>query len=133
MSEFPAGNGDSLDHGGVGKGKQGSRRKTLPPHLEFAPVMTTPSDSLAATVEKIRGSGSFFMKGSVGFAFPGISLPDGEELAFPLPLSQARRIESIAESAPYGKGEATVTDARVRHCRQIDADHHHSIARRKNP
>lgn len=84
--------------------------------------MSNSVSNLATAVEKIRGSGSFFMKGSVDFVFPGISLPDGEELAFPLPPSQARSIESIAESAPYGKGEATVTDAEVRNCRQIDAE-----------
>lgn len=84
--------------------------------------MTDSFRQLSTAVREIRGSGSFFMKGSVGFVFPGISLPDGEELAFPLPPSQARYLESVAEWAPYGKGEETVTDPGVRQSRQIDAD-----------
>jgi hypothetical protein len=76
---------------------------------------------LVEMLDGIRGSGSFCTVGSMPFMFPGICLPDGEELALPLSESQARSIASLAEAAPFGKGEQTVYDESVRKCRQLDA------------
>lgn len=73
------------------------------------------------TLDTIRGSGRFVCSGSVPFVFPGIHLPDGEEIAFPLPKSQALAIAAQAESAPYGKGMKTLHDESVRKCWQLEA------------
>lgn len=73
------------------------------------------------TLQSIRGAGRFCVHGSIPFAFPGIRLRSGEELAFPLPPSQARAVRDVAEAAPYGMGAETRRDESVRRCWQIDA------------
>ena len=73
------------------------------------------------TLQSIRGAGRFCVHGSIPFAFPGIRLRSGEELAFPLPPSQARAVRDVAEAAPYGMGAETRHDESVRRCWQIDA------------
>lgn len=73
------------------------------------------------TLQSIRGAGRFCSQGSFPFRFPGICLKSGEELAFPLPPSQAVAVRSEAEAAPYGMGAETRRDDSVRRCWQIDA------------
>ena len=78
--------------------------------------------SIFNALKNIRGAGTFVTRGSEPFVYPGISLPSGEELAFPLPKALAKAIIAEAEAAPYGMGEETVHDDSVRRCWQIDAD-----------
>ena len=42
-------------------------------------------------------------------------------LSFPVTPPQAQALISVAERAPYGRGEETLVDSSVRACRQIDA------------
>ena len=72
------------------------------------------AETLLDALHAIRGAGRFHSTGTRPFAFPGLRLPDGEELSFPLPASQARAIKSQGEPAPYGKGTKTVHDESVR-------------------
>lgn len=69
----------------------------------------------------ITGTGSFHSSGTAPFFFPELHLEGLGEIAFPLPTTQAKELVSIAESAPYGRGEETVFDDTVRKCWQIDA------------
>ncbi|MEZ5303317.1 MAG: 2OG-Fe(II) oxygenase [Verrucomicrobiales bacterium] len=62
------------------------------------------------------------MAGDTGFVSPGIVIPGGaKELAFPLTAAGAKAIIAAAEPAPYGMGDETRLDDRVRKCWQIDA------------
>jgi hypothetical protein len=69
----------------------------------------------------ITGTGCFHSAGSTPFFFPQLHVEGLGEIAFPLPESQAEALASIAEVAPYGRGEETVHDEKVRKCWQLDA------------
>ena len=78
------------------------------------------TEELLKTLDTITGTGKFSTKGASKFFFPEIQVY-GEELAFPIPPSQAKHLISLAEDAPYGMGEETVLNKEVRKCWQIDA------------
>lgn len=69
----------------------------------------------------VAGTGAFVSEGSTPFFLPKLMVDGLGELAFPLPASQARELKALCEAAPYGKGEATVRDEKVRKCWQLDA------------
>ena len=79
------------------------------------------TQSLLSALANIKGSGNFHSAGKLPFFLPGICLPDGEEIALPLSPSQAATVKNHCEAAPYGQGENTILDERVRSCWQMDA------------
>lgn len=69
----------------------------------------------------ITGSGQFHSTGTAPFFLPGLVVEGAGEVAFPLPAAQAKELAAVAETAPYGRGEETLHDDKVRKCLQIDA------------
>ncbi len=83
-------------------------------------MSTSSSEVFLQAFSSVTGAGSFHSAGHAPFFFPGLEVEGLGEIAFPLPAVQAREIASVAEVAPYGQGEKTVRDERVRKCWQID-------------
>jgi hypothetical protein len=79
------------------------------------------ADALLSALSSITGTGNFHAAGSAPFFLPGLQVKGLGELAFPLPASQAKELAALAEAAPYGMGEQTVVDEKVRKCWQLDA------------
>ncbi len=70
-------------------------------------------------IQSIDRPGDYCTRGSRYVPMPRIEVDAAGVLAFPLQPAQARALVSIAERAPYGRGEETVVDCEVRDCWQI--------------
>lgn len=79
------------------------------------------SKNFLKALSNITGTGSFHSTATAPFFFPELNVEGLGEIAFPLSNAQARALASIAEVAPYGRGEKTIRDEKVRKCWQIDA------------
>lgn len=77
-------------------------------------------DALLDALEKITGTGHFCSTGHAPFFFPELEVDEVGEIAFPMVEAQVRELIGRAEKAPYGQGEKTVNDERVRKCWQLD-------------
>lgn len=84
-------------------------------------MLASSSNSLLEALSTIIGTGNFCSVGAAPFFFPGLQIEGLGELAFPLPASQARELVALSEIAPFGQGENTVHDEKVRKCWQLDA------------
>ncbi len=78
-------------------------------------------DSILSALSAITGSGGFHSAGTAPFFFPLLHVKELGELAFPLSASQAKELIAVSEAAPYGLGEKTLHDEKVRKCWQLDA------------
>ena len=67
----------------------------------------------------VQRAGTFATSGDLLCPLPGVSIDGVGQLAFPLQATQARQIAKVAEQAPYGKGEKTLVDTKVRRVKQI--------------
>ena len=74
---------------------------------------------LSDLILSIDRPGDYCVHGSRTVPMPRIEAGRTGTLAFPLQPSQARILVSLAERAPYGKGEETIVDRNVRDCWQI--------------
>ena len=52
---------------------------------------------------------------------PRVEVGEAGMLSFPVTPPQAQALISVAERAPYGRGEETLVDSSVRACWQLDA------------
>jgi hypothetical protein len=77
-------------------------------------------DKFLTAFTGVSGTGNFNTTGTAPFFLPQLHVTGLGELAFPLPAAQAKAMISLAEAAPYGKGEQTVLDEKVRKCWQLD-------------
>ena len=77
---------------------------------------------LAAVLGKVRRPGDFFATGTTELLAPLLEVEDVGPVALPLLPIQARELISVADPAPYGRGEQTVVDPAVRRCYQIGPD-----------
>lgn len=84
--------------------------------------MNTISKKILDVLESIKGSGSFVCKFKADFLFPNLEIEGFEELSFPINEFQAMGLISIAEKAPFGKGNKTIVDTNVRSAWEIDAE-----------
>ena len=78
--------------------------------------------ALAGLLSSVKRPGSFFTSGSIGASLPRLEIEGVGTIAFPVLDPQARAIVTAAERAPYGRGEATLVDTRVRKVWQIAGD-----------
>lgn len=69
----------------------------------------------------VTGTGAFHSTGEAPFFFPKLQVRGHGEVSFPIPATQAQALLDHAEAAPYGQGERTIHDEKVRKCGQIDA------------
>jgi predicted 2-oxoglutarate/Fe(II)-dependent dioxygenase YbiX len=81
-------------------------------------ITTTFADALAT----VSRPGTFFVTGSEQMLAPGLEVKGIGPIGLPLPALQAQQLIAVAERAPYGRGEQTVTDIAVRRTWQIGAD-----------
>jgi predicted 2-oxoglutarate/Fe(II)-dependent dioxygenase YbiX len=77
---------------------------------------------LAATLSTVHRSGDFFCTGRSELLAPRMEVDGVGAVALPLLPFQAEQLVAAAERAPYGRGEATLTDTAVRRTWQINPD-----------
>ncbi len=70
----------------------------------------------------IKGNGSFVTSHSAPFVFPGLSVQDLGEIAYPINALQAKALIQAAHKAPFGKGSQTLVDDTVRRAWEIDPE-----------
>ena len=74
-------------------------------------------------LKQVARSGDFCYFSDQKVFFPEIEIKSlGEQIALPLPKSQAQSLIDLAHPAPYGKGSETIVDTRVRKCWELHAD-----------
>ena len=78
--------------------------------------------NLFKCLSDIQPYGRYYASGTIE-AFPPILEVDGiGRIAFPLVPKQAEQLIAAAKRAPYGKGQDTVVDIKIRRTWQIDAE-----------
>jgi hypothetical protein len=83
---------------------------------------TAISERLLRALDRVDRPGSFCMQGSAPAVLPGLDIRDVGPVGFPLTVKQAKEIKKHCEQAPYGKGEQTLVDTRVRRVWQMMPD-----------
>lgn len=82
----------------------------------------TISEQLHTAIKKINRPGSFCVTGSDRAANPGLEVAGLGPIGLPLSATQAKELKTHCKQAPYGKGEETLVDTRVRRVWQLDPD-----------
>ena len=77
---------------------------------------------LEALLRSIDRPGDYFMEGRLFVPMPRVEVSGTGLLSFPVTPPQAEALISVADRAPYGRGEQTLVDSSVRACWQIDAE-----------
>src|SRR5215213_501193 len=85
---------------------------------------------LAAVLGTVRRPGDFYAAGRTELLAPLLEVEGVGPVALPLLPMQAEQLVTLAEPAPYGRGEETVIDPAVRRCGQIGPDRVHIRGRR---
>lgn len=70
---------------------------------------------------QLKGSGKFASIRTDKFIFPGLVIDGFGETAFPINQIQAKALIEVAHKAPFGKGDSTIYDDKVRSAWEIDA------------
>ncbi len=76
---------------------------------------------LAQLLQDVQRPGDFCAAGACEIFVPGLEVEGVGPIALPLLPAQAEQLISVAERAPFGRGEQTVVDTDVRRTWQIDA------------
>jgi len=87
--------------------------------------MPTIPAQLAKILENIQRPGKFYAAGAAEIYLPSLEVEGVGPIALPLLSFQAEQLVTVAERAPYGKGEETLVDTDVRRTWQINADKVH--------
>lgn len=75
----------------------------------------------AAQEAAAAGPATFVCSGPLTRIDPGLKVPAaGGRIALPLQKEQAAALKAVCTLAPFGQGEATVTNPAVRHSYQLD-------------
>ncbi|HYG33951.1 MAG TPA: 2OG-Fe(II) oxygenase, partial [Clostridia bacterium] len=82
----------------------------------------TELDPLVEMLSKVKRPGDFYVTGSLEVPLPRLEIKGVGTISFPLPASQAKDLIRQAEQAPYGRGQETVVDPKVRKVWQVPAD-----------
>lgn len=77
------------------------------------------SEKLLEALDKIDRPGLFCVSGSSAPVFPGLEISKLGPVALPLTTQQAKQLREHCEQAPYGKGEQTIVDTKVRRVWQL--------------
>lgn len=84
--------------------------------------MTDLNTQLVSILSRVQRPGNFYASGKVDFALPRLEVEGVGSIALPLLPQQISALVQAAEQAPYGKGEETLVDTRVRKTWQIAPD-----------
>ena len=79
-------------------------------------------DALTELLESIQRAGAFYATGRVISPIPRLEVEGLGQVSFPVPALQATQLIELAEQAPYGRGEETVVDTKVRKVWQISPE-----------
>ncbi len=77
---------------------------------------------LLRALRKVDRPGTFCTSGRLPALLPGLEVKGVGPVALPLEKRQAASLKKQARQAPYGKGERTLVDTKVRRVWEIDAD-----------
>jgi 2OG-Fe(II) oxygenase superfamily len=72
---------------------------------------------------KIDRPGSFCASGNVPALLPGLEVEGLGPVGLPLTVKQAKDLIKLCDQAPYGKGEQTLVDTKVRRVWKLDPGH----------
>lgn len=84
--------------------------------------MSTLAADLAALLAAVKRPGDFYFSGTAPLFSPNLEVEGVGQIALPLRPRQAGEIIAVAERAPYGKGEQTIVDTKVRRTWQLGPD-----------
>ena len=73
--------------------------------------MSSVADELATLLSTVRRPGDFYASGTTEMFAPGLEVDGVGSVALPLLPIQAAQLVAVAERAPYGRGEETVTSS----------------------
>src|SRR5438132_9657843 len=85
-------------------------------------TMSSIAIDLAAALSTISRPGDFCIAGTVDLLAPRLEVEGVGPIALPLLPVQAEQLIATAERAPYGRGEDTLTDTKVRRTWQIGSE-----------
>jgi predicted 2-oxoglutarate/Fe(II)-dependent dioxygenase YbiX len=83
--------------------------------------MSSIGTALLKSLRSVERPGDFCVGGIREIFMPTIDVEGVGRIAFPILAVQAERLAAIAEAAPYGWGEETMVDRKVRRTWQIDS------------
>src|SRR3984893_2862070 len=84
--------------------------------------MSSIAIDLAAALSTISRPGDFCIAGTADLLAPRLEVEGVGPIALPLLPVQAEQLIATAERAPYGRGEDTLTDTKVRRTWQIGSE-----------
>ena len=67
--------------------------------------MNNIKEKILNCLKDVKGSGKFVTADTVPFLFPGLQIDGLGELSYPINDVQAKALISIANKAPFGKGQ----------------------------
>ena len=79
-------------------------------------------NELLALMDKVETSGTFSVGGTLPSIPPGLKVKGVGNVALPLLEQQAKALIEFSQQAPYGYGEETIYDTKVRNSWQIAAE-----------
>ena len=80
------------------------------------------SDQLVRALKTVDRPGSFCASGSAPAPLPGLEVAGLGPIGLPLTAAQVPELKKHCRQAPYGKGEETIVDTRVRRVWQLEPD-----------
>src|SRR3981081_3414663 len=89
---------------------------------EENPMREELSEELSQALSKIDRPGSFCASGSAPAVLPGLEVEGLGPVGLPLTAAQAKALKKHCHQAPYGKGEKTVVDTKVRRVWRMEPD-----------
>jgi hypothetical protein len=89
---------------------------------EENPVREELSKKLGEALSKIDRPGSFCVSGSAPAILPGLEVEGLGPIGLPLTAQQAKELKKHCHQAPYGKGEETIVDTKVRRVWRMEPD-----------
>lgn len=72
-------------------------------------------------LKTVQCPGDFYATGALDIFMPQLEVKGVGRISFPLLPIQAEQLITVAEQAPYGRGQETLVDTQVRRTWQIDA------------
>ena len=82
-------------------------------------IYNTSLQPLADLLDGVKRPGDYFSAGACETPMPSLKVKGAGIVSFPVPPAQARKLMTVAERAPYGRGDQTLVDENVRKVWQI--------------
>ena len=79
-------------------------------------------NELISLMEKVENPGAFSVSGELTAIPPGLKVKGFGMVALPFLEQQAKALIQLSEQAPFGRGEETIVDTKVRNVWQISSE-----------